>query len=78
MGSSRNWDGSFETSKEANRDLEDIFLDAMDGNYIGKGDDGGLIKSYADGSWEIFGPSDGPNGHYHGGKNADGTTFGHG
>ncbi|MBQ3293436.1 hypothetical protein IJG93_04055 [Candidatus Saccharibacteria bacterium] len=26
----------------------------MDGNYIGKGDDGGLIKTYADGSCPFF------------------------
>ena len=78
MGSSREWDGSFENSKEANRDIEDILLDVMDGNCIGKGDDGGLIKTYADGSWEMFGPSDGPSGHYHGGKDSSGRVFGHG
>ena len=50
----------------------------MDGNYIGKGDDGGLIKSYSDGSWEMFGPSNGPKGHYHGGVDSNGNTFGHG
>jgi hypothetical protein len=78
MGSSREWDGSFETSREANRDIEDILLDTMDGNEIGKGADGGLIKANADGSWEMFGPSDGPNGHYHLGKDSDGNYYGHG
>ena len=50
----------------------------MDGNEIGKGGDGGLIKANADGSWEMFGPSDGPKGHYHLGKDADGNYYGHG
>lgn len=79
MSSNRSWDGTFETSKEANRDIEDILLDMMDGNEIGKAsDDGGLIKSYADGSWEMFGPSNGPKDHYHFGRDADGNYFGHG
>lgn len=79
MGSSREWDGTFESSREANRDLEDILLDTMGGNEIGKAsDDGGLIKSNADGSWDMFGPSDGPNGHYHIGKDSDGNYYGHG
>ena len=68
----RDWNGSFEDSKEANREIEDQLLDIMDGNEIGEGDDGGLIKANADGSWEMFGPSDGPKGHYHLGKDADG------
>jgi hypothetical protein len=78
MGSGRSWDGSFEDSKEANRDIEDLILDVMDGNEIGEGSDGGLIKANADGSWEMFGPSDGPKGHYHLGKDADGNYYGHG
>lgn len=78
MGSNREWDGTFESSKEANRDIEDILLDAIDGKEIGKGDDGGLIKTNSDGSWEMFGPSDGPKGHYHGGKDSDGNVYGHG
>ena len=36
MGSNREWDGTFESSKEANRDIEDILLDAIDGKEIGK------------------------------------------
>ncbi|MDO4527047.1 MAG: hypothetical protein Q4B87_03085 [Candidatus Saccharibacteria bacterium] len=78
MSSSREWDGSYEKSREANRDFDDIFLDALYGNEIGKGDDGGLIKANADGSWEMFGPSDGPNGHYHLGRDSDGNYYGHG
>ena len=50
----------------------------MDGNEIGKGSDGGLIKANADGSWEMFGPSDGPNNHYHLGKDSNGRYYGHG
>ena len=78
MGSSREWDGSFETSKEANRSIEDLILDTMDGNEIGKGDDGGLIKANADGSFDMFGPSNGPKGHYHIGKDKEGNYYGHG
>ena len=78
MGSNREWNGSFEDSKEANRSIEDLILDTMDGKEIGKAEDGGLIKSNADGSFEMFGPSDGPKGHYHIGKDSDGNTFGHG
>lgn len=78
MSSSREWDGTYENSREANRDFDDIFLDALHGNEIGKGDDGGLIKANADGSWEMFGPSDGPNGHYHLGRDKDGNYYGHG
>lgn len=76
---SREWNGSFEDSKEANRDLEDIFLDTLNGNEIGRAeDDGGLIKTNSDGSWELFGPSDGSRGHYHLGRDADGNFYGHG
>ncbi len=79
MGSSRGWNGSFEDSKEANRDIEDILLDVMSGNEIGKAsDDGGLIKANADGSFEMFGPSNGPKGHYHIGKDSNGNYYGHG
>ncbi len=79
MGSNRDWDGTFESSREANRDIGDTLLDIMDGNEIGRAsDDGGLIKSNADGSWDMFGPSDGPKGHYHIGMDADGKPFGHG
>lgn len=78
MGSSREWNGSFEDSKEANRDIEDILLDAMDGNEIARGDDGGLLKSNSDGTTEAFGPSNGPKGHYHIIEDADGTIHGHG
>lgn len=79
MGSSRKWDGTFETSREANRDIEDIMLSAMSGDEIGKAsDDGGLIKANADGSWEVFGPSDGSKGHYHLGVDANGKPFSHG
>ncbi len=78
MGSNREWNGSFESSREANREIEDLLLDTMEGKEIGRGDDGGLIKSNPDGSWEMFGPSDGPNGHYHIGRDSDGNYFGHG
>ena len=79
MGSNRDWDGTFESSKEANRDIEDLLLDTMEGKEIGKAsDDGGLIKSNSDGSWEMFGPSNGPKGHYHIGKDSDGNYYGHG
>lgn len=79
MGSNRDWDGTFESSKEANRSIEDLLLDTMDGNIIGKAsDDGGLVKSYADGSWEMMGPSDGPKNHYHLGRDKDGNYYGHG
>lgn len=78
MGSSRSWDGSFEDSKEANRDIEEILLDTMAGNEIGKGDDGGLIKANADGSFEMFGPSNGPKNHYHIGRDSNGNYYGHG
>jgi hypothetical protein len=78
MGSNRSWDGTFESSKEADRSVEELILDRMDGNEIGKGDDGGLIKANADGSFDMFGPSDGPKGHYHIGKDANGNYFGHG
>ena len=79
MGSSREWDGTYDSSKEADRSIEDLLLDTMSGNEIGKAsDDGGLIKSNADGSWDMFGPSDGPKGHYHIGKDSDGNYFGHG
>ena len=36
MGSSRSWDGTFDSSREANRDIEDLILDTMDGNEIGR------------------------------------------
>ena len=78
MGSNRDWDGTFENSKEANRSIEEILLDMMEGNEIGKSDDGGLIKANADGSYEMFGPSDGPKGHYHIGKDSNGNYYGHG
>lgn len=78
MGSNREWDGSFERSREANREIEEILLDAIDGNEIGKGDDGGLIKANADGSFDIFGPSNGPKGHYHIARDKNGNYGGHG
>ena len=78
MGSNRSWDGTFDSSREANRDIEDLILDTMDGNEIGRGDDGGLIKANSDGSWEMFGPSDGPKSHYHLGRDSDGNYYGHG
>ena len=79
MGSNREWDGTFESSKEANRDIKDLLLDTMEGKEIGEAsDDKGLIKSNPDGSWEMFGPSDGPKGHYHIGKDSDGNYYGHG
>ena len=79
MGSSRNWNGTHEDSIEANRDIDKILLDEMSGNEIGKAsDDGGLIKANADGSWDMFGPSDGPKGHYHLGVDANGKPFSHG
>jgi hypothetical protein len=79
MGSNRSWDGTFDSSKEADRSVEEALLDIMEGNEIGKAtDDGGLIKANADGSWEMFGPSDGPKGHYHIGMDKDGNYFGHG
>lgn len=78
MGSNRSWDGTFDSSREANRDIGDILLDTMDGNEIGRGDDGGLIKSNRDGSFDIFGPSDSSKEHYHLGKDKDGNYFGHG
>ena len=37
-----------------------------------------MIKANADGSFDIFGPSDGPSGHYHLGRDKDGNYFGHG
>lgn len=46
MGSNRSWDGTFDSSKEADRSVEEALLDIMEGNEIGKAtDDGGLIKS---------------------------------
>ena len=78
MGSKREWDGTFDGSHEANRSIEDLILDTMDGNEIGKGSDGGLIKANADVSWERFGPSNGPKGHDHIGKDSDGNYYGHG
>ena len=79
MGSNRDWDGRFDSSREANRDIEDILLDAMDGNEIGRApDDDGLIKANADGSFDMFGPSDSSKGHYHLGRRSDGSYFGHG
>lgn len=79
MGSNRSWDGTFDSSKEADRSVEEALLDIMEGNEIGKAtDDGGLIKANADGSWDMFGPSDGPKGHYHFGRDKDGNYFGHG
>ena len=73
MGSNREWDGTFVTIH-----FEKGVPTAIDGKEIGKGDDGGLIKTNSDGSWEMFGPSDGPKGHYHGGKDSDGNVYGHG
>ncbi|MBR5621523.1 hypothetical protein IKW75_03540 [Candidatus Saccharibacteria bacterium] len=78
MGSNRDWDGTLENSKEYDRTVEEALLDIMAGNEIGEGSDGGLIKANADGSCDIFGPSDGPKGHYHIGKDANGNWFGHG
>lgn len=79
MGSNRSWDGKFDSSLEANRSIEDLILDVMDGNEIGKAtDDGGLIKVNRDGSYDIFGPSNGPKGHYHLNKDKDGNYHGHG
>lgn len=79
MGSSRSWDGTHEDSKEANRDIKDLILDTMSGNEIGKAtDDGGLIKSYGDGGYELFGPSSSDKGHYHIGEDSKGNRYGHG
>ena len=79
MGSNRSWDGTFDSSREADRSIEDLLLDTMAGNEIGRAsDDGGLIKSNADGSWDMFGPSNGDKGHYHIGRDSNGNYFGHG
>lgn len=79
MSSNRPWDGTLENSKEYDRSVEQALLDTMAGIEIGKAsDDGGLIKSYGDGSFEIFGPSNGPKGHYHLGRDANGNYYGHG
>lgn len=64
------WDGRFETSKEYNASIEQRIKDNMEFE-IGKADDdGGLIKSYYGenetyGKWEMYGPSDSKDGHYH-------------
>lgn len=79
MGSNRSWDGTFDTSKEADRSVEQALIDTINGVEIGKAsDDGGLIKAYDDGSWEMFGPSDSEKGHWHIGTDSEGKGFSHG
>ena len=71
------WNGSYETSKEGQRSLEDDIYAAGKGMYAYGSDDGVTVK-HTDDTINVYGPSDtSSNGHWHEGVTVDGRRYGH-
>ncbi len=69
------WDGTYETTKESKRSLEDDLLEAMDGNFCYPTESGGTVRQ-TNTRIDVYGPSDSPKGHSH--DWYDATTNDHG